>query len=78
MYMLPDMIYLGLKDGESFPNDDYKQVACAIGLCNDRINTRSELQEIVRAINLVPLDEIRTVTLIDLATKYKVPYISLS
>lgn len=78
MYLLPEMIDLGLKTNQKWPTPAHKQVAQTIGLCNSRVTTRDALTEVVQAIRKVPKSKIKKVTVLDLAKDYDVPYISLS
>lgn len=38
MYIFPDMIEMGLKEGEQFKSEDHRFVAVSIGLCNADVN----------------------------------------
>jgi len=78
MYMIEGMIDMGLKEGQTWPTDAHRKVAQFMGLFNSRVTTRDALYEVVQAVIKVPADQIELVTAIDLATKYNVPYISLS
>lgn len=79
MYIFPDMIDLGLKGDQEWPEDEaYCNVAQTVGLCNSLVTTRGSLTEVVQAVLSVPKSEVRRVTVFDLATIYKVPYIRLS
>lgn len=76
MYAFDEMIELGLKEGQSWPNDAYRKVAVTIGLCNPRVDDRDKLIEICQAILQVPEDRIKLVTLEDLIFEFKVPYLN--
>ena len=78
MYIIPDMIDLGLSKNKKWKSLTHRIVAQNIGLCNSRVNTRTKLTEVVSAINKIPKNQIKLVTVIDLASKYNVPYINLS
>lgn len=73
MYAFPDMINIGLKEGQEFPSDDHRQVAQNIGLCNRNVFDADTLTEIVQSVIKVPADRIRTVTLIELCDEFDCP-----
>ena len=63
MYIFPDMIDMGLTKGETFKSDAHKVVASTIGLCNPRVVQRDHLMTIVKAVQEIPLDKIKSVTM---------------
>lgn len=73
MYIMPEMIELGLEEGQKWPNETYKIVAQSVGLCNPHIATRGKLMDVVQAILKIPQDKIKIVTLADLMSQFKVP-----
>ena len=73
MYIFPELINLGLKDGQEFPSDDHKKVAMSVGLQNASVTNRDILTEIVQAVVKVPSERIRKVTLDDLANEFGCP-----
>jgi hypothetical protein len=66
MYMFPEMINMGLKEGQEWPNEVYKEVAKCVLLCNPRVTTRDVLNEGVQKILSIPEDKIKTVTYAEL------------
>lgn len=78
MYIMPTMIDMGLEEGQEWPSEAHKVVASHIGLCNPCVVNRDSLTEIVQAVLKIPQDEIQQVDLITCASKYHVPFISLS
>lgn len=74
MYILPSMIDLGC---DNWASEDHRKVAKIVGLCNPKVTSRDKLTEVCEAINKVPQDRIRKVTLVDLATEFNCPYIEL-
>lgn len=66
MYIIPEMINMGLKEGQEWPNEAYKIVAQNILLGNPRVNTRDVLNDGVQKILSIPEDKIKTVTFSDL------------
>lgn len=66
MYMIPNMIDMGLKEGEEWPTQVHKEVAMSVLLCNPSINTKDKLTEGVSKILKIPNDVIKTVTINDL------------
>lgn len=78
MYIIADMIDLGLLDGQQWPSEAHKRVAMNIGLCNSRVTKRDALIEIVQAVIAIPMNEIRRVTPQTVVSKYNVPYVNLS
>ena len=78
MYMIEDMIDMGLNEGQEWPSDDHRIVAQNLGLFNSLVVTRNALNEVVQQVCKIPMDRIRTITIIDCATEFEVPYIRLS
>lgn len=72
------MIDMGLKENQKWPTKAHRKVAQHIGLCNSRVVTRDSLIEICQAVIAIPKDKIKTVTIMDCAVEFKVPFISLS
>jgi hypothetical protein len=66
MYAFPDMIYMGLEEGEEFPTDDHRIVAVNVLIGNPNVTQRDQLMDGVRMINHIPKEEIREVTFGDL------------
>lgn len=78
MYMMDDMIDIGLPDDKVWPTKAHRVVAQQVGLCNPRVTTRDALTRIVSSVLSIPNDKIEKVSLIDLVKVYGVPYINLS
>lgn len=68
MYMLEDMIDMGLKRGQKWPTDTHRVVACNLALCNPLVRNRDTLTEIVQKVRKIPKSKIETVTMADLST----------
>ena len=67
MYLISEMIDLGLKDGQNWPtNSAYRIVAQNVLLCNANIVTRSALIEGVQRILNIPENRIKTITFLEL------------
>lgn len=73
MYMLPEMINMGLKSNglfgrvrQKFPTEDHRIVAENLALCNDLVFTRDALTEIVQEVIKIPVDKIKTIKLQEL------------
>lgn len=62
MYLLPDMIDLGLEVGEVFPTEAHRIVAQNLFIGNSDINTRDELADGVSRVLKIPNDRIETIT----------------
>ncbi len=73
MYAFPEMINIGLKEGQEFPSEDHKTVAQNIGLCNSNVHDATTLTEIVQSVIRVPADRIRTVTILELFEEFDCP-----
>lgn len=73
MYLLSEMVDLGLPEGHSWPSEDHKVVASTLLISNSRVSSRSALQEGVAAVLRVPQDCIRTVTVSQMVTDFKFP-----
>lgn len=67
MYGFPEMIDMGLKDGQEWPSEVYKVVAQNLLIGNPNINTRDKLTEGVQNVLKIPETEIKTITVNDLA-----------
>ena len=78
MYMIERMIDMGLLTDETWRSEAHRIVASKIALFNPRVTNRDSLTEVVQAIQKIPISEIETVTVNDLAYKYSVPFINLS
>ena len=61
MYLNDSMVNLGLKKGQEWPSDAYREVAAAIAIDNPNVITKDVLTEIVQAILKVPADQIETI-----------------
>lgn len=66
MYMLNDMIDMGLKDRQKWPSDAHRVVAQNIALCNPQITTRDALTQVVQKVCKIPKSKIKTVTLAEM------------
>jgi len=66
MYVFPEMIDMGLDEGQEWPNEIYKMVAQSILLCNPMITSRDDLTNGVQKVLLIPDDKIREITFADL------------
>lgn len=73
MYILEDMINLGLKENQTFPSEEHKKVAMTLGLCNPRIKTRDNLTAVVQAVCKVPIERIQTITLAEIIEEFDCP-----
>lgn len=75
MYMLPDMIEMGLEDGKDFTTGAHKEVCITCVIGRPGIDNLDQMIEMVKAINAVPVDRIQTVTIKDLQNEFNVPYL---
>jgi len=66
MYIMNDMLEMGLEDGEEWPSDHHRDIAAFVCLCNPRINTRDLLMENVSIVNKIPAEKIKKITPLDL------------
>lgn len=68
MFVFPSMLSLAFPDDqeEKWTSPTHKKVVELALLCNPRINTRQLLIENAAAINAIPEDRIKKVTLTDL------------
>lgn len=71
MYMIENMIEMGLEEGQEFPNNAYRVVACNLALFNKNVTTRDALTTIVQEVLLIPEDKIRTITFYELSDNIK-------
>lgn len=75
MYILPEMIDMGLEEGQEWPSEAHKAVAKALGLSNRLVTTKDHLTEIVQAVIKIPQDRIEYVTADECRTEFEVPFI---
>lgn len=66
MYMLDDMIDMGLLSGQKWPSPAHRTVACNLALCNPMVKNRDTLTDIVQKVRNIPKTEIKTMTMSDL------------
>jgi len=75
MYLVENMIELGLLEGQKFPTKAHKKVAQAIALCNPNVRNRDTLTDIVQAVLKVPTAKIKTIPYEKLVDKYGCPHV---
>lgn len=63
MYMLDEMIEMGLEEGQKWPSPAHREVACNLALCNPMVTNRSTLTDIVQKVRKIPKSKIKTVTM---------------
>jgi len=68
MYILEDMVDLGLPDGASWPTEWHRKAAQALLLNNPEIHTRDALNTGVSNILNIPSHKIKTIKIEDLPT----------
>ncbi len=73
MYIFPEMIELGLLDGQEWPSKEHKTVAQNLALCNSQVTTKDHLIDICQAIIKIPNDRIRTITFAECRDEFQVP-----
>jgi hypothetical protein len=66
MYLMPEMIDMGLRKGETWATPDHRLVAQNILLGNRLVRTMDSLQEAASIINAIPKADIVKVTANDL------------
>jgi len=77
MYIFPNMIEMGLKEGKTWPSHDHKQIASTIGLCNPNVTTMDTLQAVVTAVCAVPQERIRRVSYKELVDEFDLPDVQI-
>jgi len=77
MYGFPEMIDMGLNEGEKFPSKAHRAVAQIIAIGNANVHTRDMLTEVVSAINRVPKKLIKKVTYDDLVDQFQMPDVGM-
>jgi hypothetical protein len=75
MYILPEMIEMGLLKDQEFPTEAHRKVASNLGLCNPLVVQRDTLIEVVQSVLRVPIEEIESVTIDDMIYKYNCPHV---
>lgn len=63
MYMMADMIDMGLEDGQKWPTPAHREVACNLALCNPMVTRRDDLTAIVQKVLKIPKSKIKMVTM---------------
>ena len=75
MYIFPDMIDMGLKDGQEWPEDEaYRKVAQHLLLQNSLVFDLSTLIEGVQWVLDIPAERIRNITLNDILNDKTRPF----
>ncbi len=77
MYILPEFLEYGLKDGQIWPSDIHKTVAGVVALCNPNVTTRDRLNEVVQSILKVPLNRIEGITYPQLVSEFGLPDVGI-
>jgi len=62
MYLIPSMIELGLKEGETFKSSAHMKVAQNYVIGNPNINTVDQMRYIVQCIQKIPMNRIKKIT----------------
>jgi len=75
MYAFPEMIDMGLQEGQKWTSSAHKQVASSIGLCNSNVTTRDCLTDIVQSILKVPQERIKLITIRELYNEFGCPQV---
>jgi len=66
MYILEDLIDLGLSVGQNWPTPAHRKAAVTLAIGNRYVTTKGALTTIVQAVIAIPTDKIKTVTVGDL------------
>jgi hypothetical protein len=66
MYLIDDMIEMGLKDGQKWPTKAHRNVAINLALGNPLICTRDALTGVVQKVCAIPEKDIKTLRWTDL------------
>ncbi len=69
MYLLEEMIDLGLKPRQKWPTDAHRVVAVNLAIGNPLIRNRDALTGIVQKVREIPKSKIKTITMAGL-TEY--------
>lgn len=78
MYAFPDMIDMGLHEGQVWPSEAHMKVAQVLAIGNGLVDSRDKMTEVVQAVIAIPEDRIKLADTIECATVHKVPYIQIS
>lgn len=62
MYMILDMIDMGLQNGQSWTSPEHRQVAQNLAICNPNVKELDVLIQIVQVVLTVPTNLIKTIT----------------
>lgn len=62
MYLIDDMVDMGLKDGQEWPSPEHRIVAANIVLGNPLVRDRGALNEVVQKVCDIPASDIKSVT----------------
>jgi hypothetical protein len=66
MYLIEDMVDMGLKSGQDWPTPAHRLVAANIVIGNPMVRDRGTLNEIVQRVVRIPKKTIKSVTFADL------------
>jgi hypothetical protein len=66
MYLMEEMIDMGLQDGQKWPTPAHREVACSLALFNPIVTNRGTLTEIVQKVRKIPKSRIKEVSKSDL------------
>lgn len=67
MYMLEEMVEMGLKEKQKWPSPAHRVVAANLAICNPLVTTRDKLSFVVQKVCAIPKDKIKTVTIAELS-----------
>lgn len=73
MYIFPEMIDMGLAEGQTWPSPEHRVVAQNLGLCNPDVRERDRLTEICQGVIKIPQDRIKTVTPVQCREEFHIP-----
>lgn len=75
MYLIPEMIDIGLDNGQKFPSEAHKRVAEALAIGNPMVKDAETMTQIVQSVIKVPKNRIKTVTYDELRQEFDLPVV---
>jgi len=76
MYLMPDMIDMGVEEGGKFPSEAHRTVCINVVIGRPGFDQLDHMIDVIKAVNKIPNHRIKNVTIGDLINEFNVPYIN--
>ena len=77
MYLVEDLVDLGLDENQHWPSDGHRKVAKTLCICNPNVRTREMLTKVIQAVISVPQEQIYTITYKKLVEDFDCPNVGI-